>query len=62
MTLLKRAAARLGDPEDTTFTEVFMSRSVVSAGVIAAIIATAATLLLVCVPMSSVWFAAATGS
>ena len=36
-----------------------MSRSVVPAGVLAALIATAVTLLLVCVPMSSVWFAAA---
>jgi hypothetical protein len=36
-----------------------MSRSVVPAGVIAALIATAITLVLVCVPMSSVWFAAA---
>ena len=36
-----------------------MSRSVVSAGVVAALLATAITLVLVCVPMSSVWFAAA---
>jgi hypothetical protein len=34
-----------------------MSRSVVSAG-LAALIAAAITLVLVCVPMSSVWFAA----
>ena len=38
-----------------------MSRSIVPAGAIAAILATAATLLAVCVPMSAVWFAA-TGS
>ena len=36
-----------------------MSRSFVPAGVIAALIATAITLVLVCVPMSSVWFAVA---
>jgi len=36
-----------------------MSRSIIPAGVIAALIATAITLALVCVPMSSVWFAAA---
>jgi len=35
-----------------------MSRSVVSAGVVAALLATAIILVLVCVPMSSVWFAA----
>lgn len=35
-----------------------MSRPVVSAGV-AALLATAITLVLVCVPMSTVWFAAA---
>jgi len=35
-----------------------MSRSIVPAGV-AALIATAITLMLVCVPMSSVWFAVA---
>ena len=35
-----------------------MSRSVFSAG-IAALLATATTLVLVCVPMSTVWFAAA---
>lgn len=33
-----------------------MSRSVVPAGVIAALLATAITLVLVCVPMSTVWF------
>lgn len=37
-----------------------MSRSVVPAGVVAALIATAVTLLLVCIPMSSVWFPGAT--
>jgi hypothetical protein len=36
-----------------------MSRSVIPAGVVAALLATAITLLLVCVPMSSVWFGAA---
>ena len=36
-----------------------MSRSVVSAGVVAALLAAAITLVLVCVPMSSVWFAVA---
>ena len=35
-----------------------MSRPVIPAGVVAALFATAATLLLVCVPMSSVWFGA----
>lgn len=47
------------DPEPTITKEVCMSRSVVSAGVVAALIAAALTLVLVCVPMSSVWFAAA---
>ena len=46
--------------ETTKITEVPMSRSVVPAGVVAALIATAVTLLLVCVPMSSVWFPGAT--
>ena len=36
-----------------------MSRSVVSAGVVAALLAAAITLVLVCVPMSAVWFATA---
>lgn len=36
-----------------------MSRSIVPAGVFAALIATAVTLLLVCVPMSRLWFGAA---
>lgn len=38
-----------------------MSRFVIPAGVFAAIVATAITLLAVCVPMSSVWFAAVGG-
>jgi len=52
-----RHGARQG-PGNRTFTEVHMSRSIVPAGV-AALIATAITLMLVCVPMSSVWFAVA---
>jgi hypothetical protein len=39
--------------------EVSMSRSIVPAGIVAALFATAVTLVLVCVPMSSAWFAAA---
>jgi len=53
---LEHATARTRGQE--TFTEVHMSRSIVPAGV-AALIATAITLMLVCVPMSSVWFAVA---
>jgi hypothetical protein len=45
--------------EATKFMEVLMSRSAVSVGVIAAIIASAITLVLVCVPMSAVWFGTA---
>jgi hypothetical protein len=36
-----------------------MSRSFVPAGIVAALIAAAITLVLVCVPMSSVWFGTA---
>lgn len=61
---LKRAIARLGE-RNPTFTEVFMSRSfgfISPVGVVAAVIAAATTFLLVCVSMSTVWFAGIAGA
>jgi len=49
---------RFNPHEQTTFMEVPMSRSIVPAGIFAALFATAVTLVLVCVPMSMVWFGA----